>query len=95
MWKTRVGLKDGFIFDYSKMLGERRLTMKDLETFASGLMPAAAKVRKIYFLGTSDGTSVQGRHAGTCLFYAPGLSGPEKSQHGGICAGAGNVRRQD
>ena len=55
MWNTRVGLKDGFIFDYSKMLGERRLAMKDLETFSSGLMPAAAKIRKIYFNGVSDG----------------------------------------
>lgn len=55
MWKTRVGLKDGFIFDYSKMLGERRLTMKDLETFTSGLLPAAAKIRKIYFQGVSAG----------------------------------------
>ena len=67
MWKTRVGLKDGFIFDYSKMLGEKRLTMKDLETFASGLMPAAARIRKIY--GTKPAAIITQR---PCTCTGPG-----------------------
>lgn len=55
MWKNQLGIKDGFMFDYTQMLGERRLSKKDLETFASGLMPAAARVQKIYFKGESTG----------------------------------------
>ncbi len=51
MWQTKLSVKNNFIFDYTHMLGEKRLSIKDLETFSSQMLKAAARVQQLYFKG--------------------------------------------
>lgn len=55
MWNPKLGIKDGFCFDYTQVLGKKRLSVKDLETFTSSLVAASARVRNISFKGVSIG----------------------------------------
>jgi len=59
---TKLGLKDGLVFDYAQMFGEKRLAQADLDAFKDRMAKASEAVLKIYETGfakahlSKDGT---------------------------------------